>query len=325
MKVVESIRGAMDAFDSFYDSTSKLETDEARRKAIAAIVRSKGDWGTPRGLESLAQRLTDLVVSSMEETRGLTGPEVAHMLLEILGTGPNEVDSAMRRRILSERLEQLVAEAADEAKLFPAKQTEEWGARDMVFYREIDGWEVTLGYFPDYLRPRVLYGHVGASPQVNKTLAMSARYHITKHHLVSKNMDEDVSLLKFMKSKELDKLATAYGVSYDIPPLGNAPRGQTHTAMGGYGVMMASLEKDLRNSPYSAEKLLGAVSGLNVFHEDESISIHVIADFPRGKPDIGQNLTLVFGADFFKMSRQEWQDFKKIPPLAITALEPLMN
>jgi hypothetical protein len=325
MKVVESIRGAMEAFDAFYDSTSRQETGDAKRKAIATIVRSKGDWGTPRGLEVLATRLTDLVVSSLEETRAMTGPEVGQLILGMLGTGPHEVDSAMRRRILLDRLEQLVGEAADEAKLFPAKQTEEWGSHDMVYAREIDGWEVTLGYFPEYLRPRVIYGHVGVSPQVTKNLAMSARYHLTKHHLVAKNGDDDLSLLKFMKSKELDRLASLYGISYELPPLGNAPRGQTHSAMGGYSVMVASLEKDLRNSPYSAEKLLSSVSGVNVFHEDEGISVHVIADFPRGKPDIGQNLTFVFAADFFKLSRQEWQDFKKIPPLAIAALEPLMD
>jgi hypothetical protein len=325
MKVVESLRGAMEAFDAFYDSTSRQETDEARRKAIAAIVRSKGDWGTPKGLEVLAARLTGLAISSLEETRAMTGPEVGQLVLGVLGTNTQEVDSTMRTKILSDRLEQLVAEAADEAKLFPAKQTEEWGSHDMVYAREIDGWEVTLGYFPEYLRPRVIYGHVGASPQVTKSLAMSARYHLAKHHLVAKNGDDDPSLLKFMQSKELDRLASQYGISYDLPPLGTSPRGQTHSAMGGYNAMVTSLEKDLRNSPYSAEKLLNSVSAVNVFHEDEAISIHVIADFPRGKPDIGQNLTFVFGADFFKMSRQEWQDFKKIPAIAIAALEPLMD
>jgi hypothetical protein len=323
LKVVESIRGAMDAFDAFYDSTSRQETDDAMRKAIAAIVRSKGDWGTPRGLEVLATRLTDLVVSSFDETRAMTGPEVGQLVLAVLGTDPQSVESTMRRRILVERLEQLVSEAAEGAKLLPAKQTEEWGSHDMVYAREVDGWEVTLGYFPEYLRPRVIYGHVGASPQVTKSLAMSARYHLTKHHLVAKNGDEDTSLLKFMQNKDLDRLAKDYGISYELPPLGNSTRAETHTAMGGYSVMVTSLEKDLRNSPYSAEKLLGSVSGVNVFHEDEGISIHVIADFPRGKPDIGQNLTFVFAADFFKLSRQEWQDFKKIPQLAISALESL--
>ncbi len=325
MKVVESIRGAMDAFDAFYDSTAKQETDDARKKAIAAIVRSKGEWGTPKGLEVLAARLTDLAVSSMEETRAMTGPEVGQLILGVLGTDPQTVDSTMRRRILLDRLEQLAGEAADEAKLFPAKQTEEWGSHDLVYTREIDGWEVTLGYFPEYFRPRVIYGQVGVSPQINKGVALSARYHLAKHHLVAKEGDDEVSLLKFMKSRELDKLASLYGISYELPPLGNSPRGQTHTAMGGYSVMVASLENDLRNSPYSAEKLLNSVNGLNVFHEDEGISVHVIAEFPRGKPDIGQNLTFVFGADFFKLSRQEWQDFKKVPPLAIAALEPLMD
>ena len=152
MKVVESIRGAMDAFDAFYDSTSRQETDDAKRKAIATIVRSKGDWGTPKGLEVLAAKLTDLVVSSMEETRAMTGPEVGQLVLAVLGTDPASVDSTMRRRILLDRLEQLVGEAADEAKLFPAKQTEEWGSHDLVYTREIDGWDVTLGYFPEYLR-----------------------------------------------------------------------------------------------------------------------------------------------------------------------------
>jgi hypothetical protein len=325
MKVTESIRGAMDAFDGFYDSTSKQETDDAKRKAISAIVRGKGDWGTPKGLEVLASRLTDLVVTSMEETRVMNGPDVGRLVLAALGTDPQTVDATMRRRILLDRLEQLVGEAADGANLFPSKQTEEWGSHDSVYAREIDGWDVTLGYFPEYLRPRVIYGQVGVSPQITKNLAMSVRYHLTKHHLVAKNGDEDLSLLNFMKSKELDKLAGLYGISYDLPPLGNPPRIQTHNARGGYSVMVSSLDKDLRNSPYSAEKLLNSVSAVNVFHEDEGISVHVIVDFPRGKADIGQNLTFVFGADFFKLSRQEWQDFKKIPPLAISALEPLMN
>jgi len=324
MKVLESIRGAMEAFDGFYDSTERQETDEARKRAISSIMRSKGDWGTPRGMESIAEKLTDLAVSSMSETRGMTGPEVSELILGVLGTASNEVDAAMRRRILTDRLEHLVDEAADRARLFPAKKTEEWGSHDQVFYREIDGWEVTLGHFPEYVRPRQIYGQVGISPQISKSLAMSVRYHVTKHHLVNKNGDEESSFLQFMKSKELDKLAGMYGIQYDLPPLGNPPRTQTHKAMGGYNVMVASLEKDLRNSPYSAEKLLNSVSSVTVFKEDEGVSVHLIAEFPRGHPDIGQNLTFAFGADFFKLSRQEWQDFKKTPALALAALEPLM-
>ena len=325
MKVVESIRGAMDVFDAFYDSTDKQETDDARKKAIATIVRSRGEWGTPKGLEVLATKLTDLAVSSIEETKAMTGPEVGQLILGALGTDTQTVDSTMRRRILLDRLEQLAGEAADEAKLFPAKQTEEWGSHDLVYTREIDGWEVTLGYFPEYFRPRVIYGRVGVSPQINKGVAMSARYHLAKHHLVAKNGDGDPSLLKFMKSRDLDKLASLYGISYELPPLGNSPRGQTHSAMGGYSTMVTALEHDLRNSPYSAEKLLDQVSAVNVFHEDEGISVHVVAEFPRGKPDIGQNLMFVFGADFFRLSRQEWQNFKKVPQIAIAALEPLMD
>jgi hypothetical protein len=324
MKVVESIRGAMDAFDAFYDSTAKQETGDAKRRAIATIVRSKGDWSSPNGREAIATKLTDLVVNSMEETRAMTGPEVANLILSILGTGPQEVDATMRRKILSDRLEQLVGEGADDARLLPAKQTDEWGNHDLVYYREMDEWEVTLAYFPEYVRPRVIYGQVGVSPQVNKPMTMSARYHLTKHHLVAKNSEED-AFLKFIKSKELDRLASLYGISYDLPPLGNSPRSQTHSAMGGYNVMVSSLEKDLRNSPYSAEKLLSTVSAVSVFHEDEGISVHLIAEFPRGHPDIGQSLTFAFGADFFKLSRQEWQDFKKVPPLAMAALEPLMG
>jgi hypothetical protein len=323
MKILESIRGAMDAFDAFYDSTSSQETNDAKKKALSTIVRSKGDWSTPQGREAIADRLTDLIVMSLEESRAMTGPEVGDLIMGVLGTGLQEVDSTMRARILSERLEHLVGEAAEEARLLPAKQTEEWGSHDMVYSREIDGWEVTLGYFPEYLRPRQIYGQMGVSPQIGKNLAMSARYHLTKHYMVAKDGEDESSFLKFMKSRELDKLASLYGISYDLPPLGNATRGQTHSAMGGYNVMVSSLDKDLRNSPYSAEKLVNSVSGVNIFHEDEGMSVHVMAEFPKGHTDIGQNLTFVFGANFFKMTRQEWQEFKKIPPIAIAALEPL--
>src|SRR5271155_5106181 len=112
MKIIESIRGAMDAFDGFYDSTAKHETDDAKRKAIAAIVRAKGDWGTPKGLEVLASRLTDMGVTSMGETRAMTGPEVVQLILAVLGTDAHTVDATMRKRILLDRLEQLVGEAA---------------------------------------------------------------------------------------------------------------------------------------------------------------------------------------------------------------------
>jgi hypothetical protein len=325
LKAIESIRGAMDVFDAFYDSTSRQETDDAVRNAISTIMRSKGDWGTPKGLELVATKLIDVVVQSLGQTTAMTGPEVAQLILGILGTNPQEVDSTMKLKILSDRLERLVSEAADAARLLPAKQTEEWGSHDMVYYREMDGWEVTLGYFPEYLRPRVIYGRVGVSPQISKGLAFSARYHLTKLQLVAEEDEDDLALVRFMKSRELDRLASAYGISYELPPLGGSSRPQTHSAMGGYNVMLASLEKDLRSSPYSAEKLLNAISGVNVFKEDEGISIHMMVDYPRGHPDIGQNLTLAFGVDFFKLSRQEWQDFKKVPPLAIAALEPLMD
>lgn len=325
MKVVDSIRGAMDTFDAFYDSTARQETDDAVRRAILTVVRSKGEWGTPKGLDSMAQKLTDIVVSSLGQTTAMTGPEVARLVLGALGTNPKDVDATMRAKILSDRLEQLVSDAADAARLLPAKQTEEWGNRDLVYYREIDGWEVTIGYFPEYFRPRVIYGQVGVSPQINKVVAISARYHITKHHLVAKEDESDASLIKFMKSRELDRLASVYGISYDLPPLGNPPRTQTHKAMGGYNAMVAALEKDLKNSPYSAEKLLNSISGVNIFKEDEGLSLHVMVDYPRGHPDIGQNLTFAFGVDLFKLSRPEWQEFKKVPPLAMAALEPLMN
>ncbi len=315
----------MDTFDAFYDSTARYETDDAVKRAILTIVRSKGEWGTPKGLDAMAQKLTDLVVSSLGKTTAMTGPEVAQLVLGALGTNPQDVDATMRAKILSDRLEQLVSEAADAARLLPAKQTEEWGSRDMVYYREMDGWEITLGYFPEYFRPRVIYGQVGVSPQINKTVAVSARYHLTKHHLVANDDEGDSSLIKFMKSRELDRLASTYGISYDLPPLGNPPRTQTHKAMGGYSVMVTSLEKELRNSPYSAEKLLNSISGVNVFKEDEGLSLHVMVDYPRGHPDIGQNLTFAFGVNLFKLSRPEWQEFKKIPPLAMAALEPLMN
>ena len=317
----------MDAFDGFYDSTSRQETTDARKRAISAIVRSKGDWGTPKGREAIAEKLTDLIVDSLEQTRAMTGPEVADMILGILGTGPQEVDNAMRMKILSDRLEQLVGEAAHAARLLPARQTDEWGSHDLVYQREMDGWDVTLGFFPEYFRPRVIYGQVGVSPQINKTVAMSARYHLTKHYMVAKNgdADPDSAFLKFMKSKELDKLAGQYGISYELPPIGNSIRAQSHSAMGGYNVMVSTLERDLRNSPYSAEKLLSSVSAVTIFREDEGTSFHLIAEFPRGHTDIGQSLTFVFGADFFKVSRQEWQDFKKVAPVAIAALEPLMD
>ena len=45
MEVVETLRGLMDGFDPFFDSTAAEETNEARKKALAAIVDdAKARW-----------------------------------------------------------------------------------------------------------------------------------------------------------------------------------------------------------------------------------------------------------------------------------------
>jgi hypothetical protein len=324
MEVVETLRGLMDGFDPFFDSTADEETNEARRKALAAIVRSKGDGMMEN--DALATRLIDVVVPRMREAKPVSASEMSDILLGVLETYPAEVEKVMKRKILSARLERLAYETADHARLRPAKQSEEWGSHDVVFTRTFDDWDVTLGYFPEYVRHRVIYGQMGASPLVNKSLAVSARYHFTDHVLVPKDGSLDSSaFIDFLKNGELDRLAKIYGITYELPPLGSSPRSTTHTAKGGYRVMVDTLDHELRNSRYSAEKLVRELTAITIFYEDPGLGFHLVAEFPKGKPDIGQNLIVVFGADFFNMTKTKWDEFKKMPPIAISALESLKN
>lgn len=48
MEVVDTIVGIMDGFDPFFGSTAADETDDARKKALAEIVRSKENSAGPR-------------------------------------------------------------------------------------------------------------------------------------------------------------------------------------------------------------------------------------------------------------------------------------
>jgi len=317
----------MDGFDSFYDSTAAEETDEERKKALAAIVRTKADAAaTGKGRDVITQKLIDVVVPKMKEAKPVSASEMTDLLLGVLETYPAEVERVMRRKILMTRLERLVSETADHVRLRPAKQTEEWGSHDLVFTRMFDEWDVTLGYFPEYVRHRVIYGQTGISPLINKTLAVSARYHFTEHYMAPKtNGVERPGLVDFLKSPQVDKLAKAYGIGYELPPLGSSMRTTSHTAKGGFKVMVETLEHEIRNSPYSAEKLIKELSSVVIFHEDPGLSFHIIAEFPKGKPDIGQNLFLVFGADFFYLTKAQWDEFKKMPPIAIEALEGLKS
>jgi len=325
MEVVETLRGLMDGFDAFYESTAAEETDEARKKALAEIVRTKGN-GAAAKQDAITSRIIELIVPKMREAKPVSAAEMTDLLLGVLETYPAEVEQVMKRKILLGRLERLVNETADEVRLRPAKKTEEWGNRDLVFTRAFDDWDVTLGYFPDYIRHRVIYGQTGTSPLINKTLAISARYHVTEHYMARRKADEDsAGFVDFLKGPELDRLAKTYGISYELPPIGNAVRGSTHVAKGGYKVMVETLEQEIRKSPYSAEKLIKELSSVTIFHEDPGLSFHLIAEFPKGHPDIGQNLTLVFGGDLFNLTNQEWDEFKKTPPLAIAALEPLKH
>ena len=326
MEVVEALRGIMDGFDPFYDSTAAEETDESRKKALAAIVRSKANGGGANARDAVTGRLIDLIVPKMTEKKPVSASEMSDLLLGVLETSPAEVETVMQRKILTDRLERLVGEAADQGRLRPAKKSEEWGSHDLVFNRAFDDWDVTLGYFPEYIRHRVMYGQIGASPLINKSLAASARYHLSEHYMAPRNGAVDrPGFLDFLKGAELDRLAKAYGITYEIPPLGSSPCGSTHTAKGGYKAMVETLEAELLNSPYSAEKLIRELSSVTIFHEDPGLSFHLIAEFPKGRADIGQNLALAFGADFFNLTKQQWDDFKKTPPLAISALEPLKH
>jgi len=324
MEVVETLRGMMDGFDSFFNSTADEETNEARKKALASIVRSKGDGKMEN--DAIAMRLIEMVVPKMKEAKPVSASEMSDMLLGVLETYPAEVEKVMRRKILSARLERLTYETADLVRLRPAKKSEEWGSHDVVFTRPFDEWDVTLGYFPEYIRHRVIYGQTGASPLINKSLAISARYHFTDHVLVPKDGSLDSSaFIDFLKNGDLDRLAKAYGITYELPPLGSSPRSTYHTAKGGYRVMVDTLDNELRNSRYSAEKLVRELKAITIFHEDPGLGFHLVAEFPKGKPDIGQNLILVFGADFFNLTKARWDEFKKVPPIGISALESLKN
>ncbi len=326
MEVVERLQGIMDGFDSFFGSTSKEETDEARKKALAHIVGSKENGGTARGRDMITAKLIDTIVPKMRDTKPVSSSDLTDLLLGVLQTHPAEVEKVMKNKILKDRLEGIVNDTADKVRLRPAKKSEEWGSLDLVYRRSFDEWEVTLGYFPDYIRHRAIYGGTWTSPLINKSVAVSARFHRTEHYMVPKNGTVSrPGLVGFLKSAEVDKLAKAYSISYEIPPMGAVPRASTHTAKGGYKVMLETLEKEIRNSPYSAEKLLKELNSVTIFHEDAGISFHVIAEFPKGHPDIGQNLALVFGADFFNLTKQQWDEFKKMPPIAMAALEPLKD
>jgi len=327
MGAVETLRGIMDGFDPFFEPTEAEETNEARKRALATIVRSKGDGMMEN--DAIATKLIDIVVPRMKEAKPVSASEMSDLLLGVLETYTAEVEKVMRRKILSARLERLSYETADHVRLRPAKKSEEWGSHDVVFTRSFDEWDVTLGYFPEYIRHRVIYGQTGASPLVNKSLAVSARYHFTDHILVPKeepsgSLDRS-AFIDFLKNGEFDRLAKIYGVTYELPPLGSSPRSTTHSAKGGYRVMVDTLDNELRNSRYSAEKLIRELSTISIFHEDAGLGFHLVAEFPKGKPDIGQNLILVIGADFFNLTKTKWDDFKKMPPIAISALESLKN
>jgi hypothetical protein len=324
VEIVAALRGIMDGFDPFYSSTASEETDEARRRALAAIARSKEYADPARGREVITGKLIDVVFPKTKEEKPLSLAQAREMLLGVLATNGAEVDGTMKRMILEDRLAQLVAEAADNASLRPATNTGEWGSRDQVYRRDYDGWEVTLGYFPDYVRHHAMYGETLMAPLINKRIAVSARYQRTEHYMVTKPGAADrPNLLGFLKSPQLDLLAKSYGVSYELPPLGLARRSTTHTAKGGYKVMVETLEEELKRSPYSTEKLIGELSRVTVFHEDPGISFHVVAEFPKGRREVGQNLVLAFGADLFGLAKESWDEFKKVPPVAMAALEPL--
>ena len=272
----------------------------------------------------ITEKLIDLIFPKTREEMPLSPAQTRDLLLGVLETNSAEVDTVMRRMILLDRLEKLVGEAADNARLRPATSTGEWGGRDQVYRRDYDGWEVTLGYFPEHVRHHAMYGETLTPPLIDKKLAVSARYHRTEHYMAPQLRAAELpDLLGFLKSPQLDLLAKSYGISYDLPPLGVTGRATTHTAKGGYRVMVETLEDELKKSPYSAEKLIGELSAVTVFHEDPGLSFHVVAEFPRGSPDVGQNLTLAFGADLFSLPKEQWDEFKKMPPIAMAALEPL--
>jgi len=322
--VVEALRGIMDGFDPFYNPTAAEETDEARRKALAAVARSKEYADPARGRAVMREKLIDVIFPKEGEERHLSQAQMSDVLLGVLETNGAEVDGAMRRMILLDRLERLVGEAADNARLRPATSTADWGSRDQVYRRDYDGWEITLGYFPEHVRHHAIYGETLAAPLVNKNLAVSARYHRTEHYMVPQLRAAELpDLLGFLKSPQFDLLARSYGVSYELPPMGVTRRETTHKAKGGYKVMVETLEDELKKSPYSAEKLISELSAVTVFHEDPGLGFHVVAEFPKGRPDVGQNLTLAFGADLFNLTKEKLDEFKKMPPVAMAALEPL--
>jgi hypothetical protein len=217
VNVIEALRGIMDGLDPFYGPTAGEETDEARRRALAAVARSKEYMDPARGRDVITGKLIDVIFPKTSEEKAPSPAQTRELLLGVLETNGAEVDNVMRRMILLDRLEKLVAGAADSARLRPVVSTEEWTGRDQVYRRDYDGWEVTLGYFPEHVHHHAIYGETLTPPLIDKRLAVSARYHRTEHYMAPQLRAAELpDLIGFLKSPKLDLLAKAYGISYSM-------------------------------------------------------------------------------------------------------------
>jgi hypothetical protein len=333
MALAEQISQIMDSFDEIYSSPTTEERILATREALLLTVHQKeqpDSWG----FHIKTNKLIDLLVPFMDSKQGVVDrEELTRMFLAVLDTSPDEIESKVGQQIMVDRL---IPQIDSSAKHFgldnfrPSKERDRESKLPTHLYTKvIDGWELSLLYFPDYIYHHLIYGSYNVEPQIKQSLVLSLR-RLEKIDYDNRFKGRLFKLDEFLKSREVDELARKYGVSYYIA--GKFDRLTRHEGHGGYERMVKDLAEELTNTPYSADKLIKNVQcPIDIFREEDGLSFHLVAkdtwikDSYDDKPESRRNLGLALGVDFLKVSRERWQEFKKLVPTALRALSYLQD
>jgi len=323
----ELFNGILDSFDEIYSPSTKAEEIQARREELIARVK-ESEKGDSYGYHMKTTKLIDILVPFMDEGGAVSRAELTNLFLSLLDLTRPELEQRTRTKLTKNRLEPHF-QSIVRAEGFLAIDSED--SRDKKhppYSKAVGEWEVTFGYFPEYVPHHNLYGSRGIAPQAGSEISLSARYLGETYRPDYGRESPGPDLLGFLKSPEAAQLARMYGIRYQPGKPDRSFRTPDRIARGDYDAIIKDLEKELENTPYSAEKRIKEISSIDVFHEDEGLSIHLMAravpkDSFRDTTSMRQTIALVVGGDFSRVTEPRWEEFKKATLVALKGLETL--
>jgi hypothetical protein len=319
----------LEKLDHIYDQVTQSEREETSKQALHEIV-LEGEKPGSYGYHMKTGKLIDRLVPFLQNDKPLDKETLGDLFLSVLDATRGELEGKASILQVKNRVKEILNNISTNCGLSEDLRKEVLEGHAPIV-RELDGWSIRCAYTPhfgdaySYLLNVYGAGDYGALRGVSKDLVVTIGHRWRSPNPTYNDIKDYLKLdfPGFLKIPRIEKLCQRFGIRFRIvSPFGGGNWSQE--AKGGYEAMLETLNGVLKNTPYSAEKLIGNLREINIFHDDSDFGFELFATETRtSDKDVAAGLILGFGVNFHQITLEQWNEVKNLVLGAFESLQTL--